>query len=124
MTLTASEVPRVIDEIPLLVLAAAFAHGESRFEGLGELRLKETDRLAALGAMLAGLGVPHEIEGDTLTLRGEPELAPHVLDSRGDHRLAMLGAVLALRQGREPERDPSVAVSWPQFYDRIAGLRR
>ena len=124
VTLTASEVPRVIDEIPLLVLAAAFARGESRFEGLSELRLKETDRLAALGDMLAGLGVPHEIEGDTLTLRGEPELAPHVIDSRGDHRLAMLGAVLALRQGREPERDPCVAVSWPQFYDRLAGLRR
>jgi 3-phosphoshikimate 1-carboxyvinyltransferase len=111
--------------MPLLALASCFARGESRFEGLGELRLKESDRLAAIEALLDGLGVPHELDGDTLTVRGGGGTRPCLVEARGDHRLAMLGAVASLVvPGLEAPRDSSVAVSWPSFYDALHGLTR
>jgi 3-phosphoshikimate 1-carboxyvinyltransferase len=119
----ADEVPGIIDELPLLVLAAAFTRGESRFDGLAELRVKESDRLDAILDLLDALGIPHELEVDSLVLRGDPGVRPsRMLDARNDHRLALLHAVLALRTSGPFEPDPCVAVSWPGFYDRFGSL--
>ena len=121
----ASEVPSLVDEVPLLALAAACAKGESVFEGLGELRLKESDRLAAVIELLEALGTPHELQGDDLRIEGGGALRPVDLDSRGDHRLAMLSAILALLvPGSAVREDPAVAVSWPAFYDDLKALVR
>jgi 3-phosphoshikimate 1-carboxyvinyltransferase len=115
----------LVDEVPLLALAAARARGESVFEGLGELRVKETDRLSALVGLLRDLGVPCELRGDDLAIQGGGPLRPLDLDVRGDHRLAMLAAVLALVvPGSTVRREPCVAVSWPSFYDDLEALVR
>ena len=121
---TADEVPGIIDELPLLVMAAAFTRGESRFDGLAELRVKESDRLDAIIDLLEALSVPHELEIDSLVLRGDPGVRlSRTLDARGDHRLALLHAVLALRApGNSFEPEACVAVSWPGFYDRFGSL--
>lgn len=122
------EVPSLIDELPLLVLAAAFTRGESRFDGLGELRVKESDRLEAIVDLLGALGVQHEQDVDSLVLQGDPDarlgaLLDAPLDARGDHRLAMVHAILSLRMGdASGVVDPCVAVSWPGFHDRLRSL--
>lgn len=120
----AGEVSGIVDELPLLILAAAFTRGESRFDGLAELRVKESDRLDAMLDLLDALSVPHELDVDSLVLRGDPSVRPSRLpDARDDHRLALLRAVLALRApGASFEQDPCVAVSWPGFYDRFGSL--
>lgn len=121
----AAEVPGLVDEVPLLVLAAARAAGGSVFEGLGELRHKESDRLGALTALLADLGVSARLEGEDLHVEGGGELRAVPLAPRGDHRLAMLGAVLALLlPGAGCGEEPCVAVSWPSFYDDLRALLR
>ena len=119
-----AEVPSLIDELPLLVLAAAFTRGESRFDGLAELRVKESDRLEALVDMLDAIGVPHEQDVDSLVLHGDPDVRQiAAVDARGDHRLAMVHAILALRAGlAPPAEDPCVAVSWPGFHERLRAL--
>ena len=66
----AERAPAMIDEYPVLAVAAAFAEGETRMNGLAEMRVKESDRLAAVAAGLAAAGVEHAIEGDDLVVRG------------------------------------------------------
>ncbi len=95
----AERAPSMIDEYPALAMAAACATGTSVFEGLHELRVKESDRLAAVAEGLSACGVSLEVEGDRLTVEGlgsggVPGGA--VVDSRGDHRIAMAFAVLGL----------------------------
>jgi 3-phosphoshikimate 1-carboxyvinyltransferase len=88
--ITASEIPALIDEVPVLALAAAAARGETVFRQVGELRIKETDRLAAIRDQLGALGALTSIEGDDLRVIGPASLtAPASLDSGHDHRLAM-----------------------------------
>ncbi len=84
----------LIDEIPVLAVAAAFADGVSEFRGVAELRVKESDRLATLEVELTRLGVGVEAAPDRLVVRGgQPHAAR--LDSHGDHRIAMAAAVAA-----------------------------
>jgi 3-phosphoshikimate 1-carboxyvinyltransferase len=119
-------VPLSIDELPVFFIAAACAHGETLVRGAAELRVKESDRLAAMAAGLAALGVEHQLLPDGLWIRGAPSLGGGIIDSRGDHRIAMAFAVAALRA-----RDPieildvaNVATSFPGFEEcaRRAGL--
>lgn len=72
----AAEVPALVDEIPALVAASAVAEGASRFEGLGELRHKESDRLLALAGLLSAFGVRHHVEEDGLVIEGPPARGP------------------------------------------------
>jgi 3-phosphoshikimate 1-carboxyvinyltransferase len=122
-TVTAEEVPSLVDEVPILALIASQAHGETRFEGVGELRVKESDRLAAIAAGLSDLGASAEIEGDTLVVRGPAPLRGATLDSLGDHRLAMTWAVAGLVAGSavRVRRFEAVDVSYPAF---AADLKR
>jgi 3-phosphoshikimate 1-carboxyvinyltransferase len=116
-TVTADEVPSLVDEVPILALIASQAHGETRFEGVGELRVKESDRLTAIASGLVDLGATAEVEGDTLVVRGPAQLRGASLDSLGDHRLAMTWAVAGLVAGSavQVRRFEAVDVSYPAF---------
>ena len=141
-TITARWVPRLrgceipghkiaglVDEVPVLSLVAAFAHGMTVFRNVEELRAKESDRLDAIVCGLAQLGVDAWTEGDDLFIEGQPDLqVPDglVLDARGDHRLAMTWSLVGLT-GSKPVKVTdfdSVAVSYPGFLDDIEELSR
>lgn len=125
----ADKIPSIIDEIPVLALVAAFAHGVTVFRQVGELRVKETDRLQAVIDGLAHIGVDTWEEGGDLYVEGQPNLqVPSDLhfDSHGDHRLAMTWALLGLCGHTAVDIDnfESVAVSYPGFLDDIERLAR
>jgi 3-phosphoshikimate 1-carboxyvinyltransferase len=125
-TVSREEVPAAIDELPLIGLLGCFATGETVVAGAEELRQKESDRIAGVVEGLAGLGAEIEGRPDGFAVQGTGELRGGRLDARGDHRLAMLGAIagLASREGVELDGIESVAVSYPGFerdLRRLAG---
>ncbi len=131
-TLRGCEIPSqhiasVIDEIPVLALVAAHARGITVFHEVGELRVKESDRLAAIIEGLGQLGIDAWEEGDDLYVEGNPNLqvpAGLVFDSHGDHRLAMTWALVGAC-GRVPVNVTEftcVAVSYPDFLADLKGL--
>ena len=120
-----SLVPVALDELPVLFAAAAVAEGETVVTGAAELRVKESDRLAAMSRGLTSLGISVETRSDGLRIRGG-EPAGGVVDSHGDHRVAMAFAVLGAR-ARAPiaiDDVQNVATSFPGFaaMARAAGL--
>jgi 3-phosphoshikimate 1-carboxyvinyltransferase len=123
-TVEPSEVPLAIDELPLVALLGAFAEGETVVRGAGELRHKETDRIATVVDGLRGLGASIEATADGFVVQGTGELRGGVLPAHGDHRLAMLGAVagLASREGVEVDGMEAAAVSYPGFEPDLAQL--
>jgi len=121
-TVRAEEVPRMVDELPLFALAAACARGESTVEGARELRVKETDRIETVTTSLRALGIRIRKRDDGFGVRGVPTRPKGGgMDSHGDHRIAMLGAVAGLvsRDGVELENDEAVAVSFPGFFELL-----
>jgi 3-phosphoshikimate 1-carboxyvinyltransferase len=119
------EVPRLVDELPLFVLAASMAHGDSRVRGAEELRAKETDRIAAVADGLRAVGAHVSATRDGFRIRGVPTRPRGGrMSSAGDHRVAMLAAVcgLASRDGVEIEGAEAVAISFPGFFDLIDSL--
>ena len=118
------EVPLAIDELPLVALAGCFAEGETVVRGAGELRLKESDRIATVVDGLRGLGAEIEATEDGFVVCGTGGLRGGTLYSHGDHRLAMLGAVagLASQEGVEVVGIEDAAISYPGFVDDIAAL--
>jgi cyclohexadieny/prephenate dehydrogenase / 3-phosphoshikimate 1-carboxyvinyltransferase len=119
-------VPLSIDEFPVFFVAAACAEGETLVRGAEELRVKETDRLAAMADGLTVLGVENKLHPDGLWIRGGDGFKGGTVDSRGDHRIAMSFAVASLRAHGEIEilDVANVATSFPGFVDisRTAGL--
>ncbi len=102
VTVPAARAPSMIDEYPVLAVAAAFAEGTTRMQGLHELRVKESDRLAAVAAGLAAAGVRHAIEGDDLVVHGDKAVAGGgTVATHLDHRIAMAFLVMGLAS-REP----------------------
>jgi 3-phosphoshikimate 1-carboxyvinyltransferase len=121
-TIKSDEVPLMVDELPLFGLLAAHAHGESWVYGAGELRHKETDRIEALVDALRAIGVRAKGHEEGFSVTGVPSRPKGgKVDSRGDHRIAMLGAVAGLssREGVEVLDAESVGVSFPGFYDLL-----
>jgi 3-phosphoshikimate 1-carboxyvinyltransferase len=122
-----SLVPLSIDEFPVFFIAAACAEGETLVRGAEELRVKETDRLAAMADGLTVLGVQNHLYPDGLWIRGGDGFKGGTVDSRGDHRIAMAFAVASLRAREEIEilDIANVATSFPGFVQiaRAAGLR-
>jgi 3-phosphoshikimate 1-carboxyvinyltransferase len=122
----AARAPSMIDEYPILAVAAAFASGETRMRGLAELRVKESDRLAAVAAGLAANGVDCAIEGDDLIVVGGAGqvcgnglVATHL-----DHRIAMSFLVLGLAAERPVAIDDErmIETSFPTFRRLMAAL--
>ena len=118
------EVPSMVDEIPLLACLAARAEGTSVFRGVGELRVKESDRLALVATNLAALGIAARTEGDTLFVDGSPVPPQGRVTTAGDHRLAMAFATLCVIPGAAVELDDtrSVAISYPNFFRDLASV--
>jgi 3-phosphoshikimate 1-carboxyvinyltransferase len=123
-TVTALEVPSLIDEVPVLAVVACAAHGTTRFDGVGELRVKESDRLAAIAEGLARLGAVTRTGEDWLEVDGPARLHGATLDSQGDHRLAMAWAVASLIAAGPVTVDDwdAVAVSYPRFAEDLESL--
>src|SRR4051812_32815415 len=118
------EVPLAIDELPLVGLLGCFAEGETVVRGAAELRLKESDRIEATVEGLRGLGADIEATPDGFVVRGGGGIEGGVIDARGDHRMAMLGAVagLASRTGVTVEGMEAAAVSYPGFEADVRAL--
>jgi 3-phosphoshikimate 1-carboxyvinyltransferase len=118
--------PRLIDEIPILAVAAAFAEGETVFRGVAELRVKESDRLEGITDGLRALGMQVERWEDGFSVRGGPAARGAALDSRGDHRMAMAWAIASL--GLDPPCEllgaGAVGVSYPGFWQELSRLSR
>ena len=121
---TADEVPLAIDELPLVALLGCFAEGETVVQGAQELRLKESDRIETVVTGLRGLGAEIEATDDGFVVQGTGGLAGGTIESHGDHRLAMLGAIagLASRDGVEVVGMDAADVSYPGFGDAVAAL--
>jgi 3-phosphoshikimate 1-carboxyvinyltransferase len=119
-----AEVPLAIDELPLVALAACFAEGTTTIRDAAELRRKESDRIETVTAALSALGGEVEASEDGMVVTGTGGLRGGTIDSHGDHRIAMLGAVagLASRQGVEVRGMDAAAVSYPGFEADLASL--
>ncbi|MEW5912136.1 MAG: 3-phosphoshikimate 1-carboxyvinyltransferase [Thermodesulfobacteriota bacterium] len=121
----AAEIGGLVDEVPILALVASQARGATVFEQVGELRLKETDRLAALVSQLGALGARLQVRGEDLVVEGPTPLsAPRALDSLGDHRMAMTLRLAGLLAGARPAivGQECVAISYPSFEATLEGL--
>jgi 3-phosphoshikimate 1-carboxyvinyltransferase len=118
------EVPLAIDELPLVALLGCFAEGETIVRGAQELRVKESDRIAGVVEGLSGLGADIEATEDGFAVRGAGGLRGGTIDARGDHRMAMMGAVagLASREGVEVVGIEAATVSYPSFVEDLTGL--
>ena len=119
--ITAEEIPSVIDELPILAIAMAFAEGKSRVSGASELRVKESDRISCLISQLKKVGINCSEFDDGYEIIGGNKIKSAELDSFGDHRLTMSFTVLARAAGADLKvigRD-SAAVSFPRFYEYL-----
>jgi len=126
ITLTAADIPAVIDELPLVALLAATADGVSRISGAGELRVKETDRIATICSELRKLGVAIDEQPDGFVIDGRPawQVKDSKLVSHGDHRIGMMAAVAALRLTTPLELTGAAAIdiSYPTFFEDLSRL--
>jgi 3-phosphoshikimate 1-carboxyvinyltransferase len=122
----AARAPSMIDEYPVLAVAAAFADGETRMRGLHELRVKESDRLAAVAAGLTAASVPNRIEGDDLVVEGLAGKVPGggTAATHLDHRIAMSFLVLGLasRAAMTVDDGAMIATSFPTFVPALREL--
>jgi len=118
------EIPLAIDELPLVALVACFAEGTTTIRDADELRRKESDRIATVSEALTALGASVETSEDGMQIEGGGGLRGGAIDSRGDHRIAMLGAIagLASRDGVEVTGMDAAAVSYPGFEADLASL--
>jgi 3-phosphoshikimate 1-carboxyvinyltransferase len=119
-----AEVPLAIDELPLVALVACFAEGTTTIRNAEELRRKESDRIETVTAALTALGAKVEPTEDGMMIEGTGGLHGGTIDSHGDHRIAMLGAVagLASQEGVEVRGMDAAAVSYPGFEADLASL--
>ncbi len=122
---TPDEIPGLVDEVPALAVAAAVADGPTRFLGAGELRVKESDRIATVVSELGALGARAEPLADGLAIAGGGRFRAGRVDSHGDHRIAMAAAIAALAAEGTTEigRWDVVATSYPGFEQDLESLR-
>jgi len=114
-----------LDEVPILAVAAACATGDTVFRDVGELRVKESDRLVGVTGLLRAFGGTAEIDGDDLWVHGTAGLVPATVDADGDHRMAMAAAIAGLAAGRDHTQITgwaAVATSYPGFETDLAHL--
>jgi 3-phosphoshikimate 1-carboxyvinyltransferase len=118
---TAAEIPGLIDEIPLLAVVASRAEGTTVFRQVGELRVKESDRLGLLSEDLRAVGVAAEVRGDDLYVTGSDRAPKGKVRTAADHRLAMAFGVLGTVRGADVKVDDRkcVGVSFPGFWETL-----
>ena len=113
-------IPRLIDEIPVLAVAAAFAEGTTKFAEVGELRVKESDRLAAILSQFNKICPAFEVEGDNLIVHGGRKKTFAACETFADHRMAMSLAIFgAAAEGVELDDTDCVKISYPNFFSNI-----
>jgi 3-phosphoshikimate 1-carboxyvinyltransferase len=119
------DVAAAIDEIPILCLAATQARGKTTIRGAGELRNKESNRIAGIASGLAALGARVTVDGDAITIEGPSQLVGSQTQTLDDHRLAMTFAVAGLIASGSTtiDRSESAAVSYPSFFTEMERLR-
>jgi len=124
VTIEGEIIPRVIDEIPVLAIAAATATGETRIVEAGELRVKESDRIVTTITNLKVLGIDATELPDGMIIPGGGRIEGGKLDSFGDHRAVMAGAVAGVisRRGVTISNASSVTISYPEFFDHLTAL--
>ena len=118
-------IPSLIDELPLLVLLASFARGTTTIRGAGELRVKESDRIATVVELLSTVGGRVKALEDGFQVQGVPHrLRGGRVDAAGDHRIAMLGAIAGVcsQEGVSVDGADALAVSFPDFAERLAAV--
>jgi 3-phosphoshikimate 1-carboxyvinyltransferase len=120
-----ADVAAAIDEIPVLCLAAAVADGPTTIRGAGELRHKESDRIAGIAAGLTALGARVDVDGDDVTVHGNARLMGSQTDSLDDHRLAMTFGIAGLIAAGETRigRPASASISYPGFFAELERVR-
>jgi 3-phosphoshikimate 1-carboxyvinyltransferase len=118
-------IPRAIDELPVVAVAACFAEGITVIEDAGELRVKETDRISAMTSELRRLGADVVETDDGMIIRGGKPLRGAYCSSWGDHRVAMAVAVAATAADGETtiENASVVSISFPGFFRKLSELR-
>lgn len=123
-TIAPAVIPMLIDELPVLMIAAAAADGRTVIEGAGELRVKETDRIRSMATGLAALGGRASVEGDTVVIEGPLRLRAGRIASCGDHRTAMAFAIAALAADGPVliEDTACIRTSYPAFPDTLRSL--
>jgi 3-phosphoshikimate 1-carboxyvinyltransferase len=124
VTIGPDRIPQTIDELPILCVAAACAQGETVIAGAGELRVKESDRIATMASELSRLGADMEERPDGLRIVGGRPLKGVVCQSHGDHRVAMAMAIAGLvAQGEtQVEETACLGTSFPEFDKKLSGL--
>ena len=124
ITIEGDMIPRLIDEIPILAVAASFAEGETIIRDAAELRVKETDRIATMARGLREMGVSIEERPDGMIIQGSERLLPARVNSFGDHRIAMSFAIAGLAAEGETVIDgfSCVATSFPSFELHLRAL--
>jgi 3-phosphoshikimate 1-carboxyvinyltransferase len=115
---TAAEIPTLVDEVPVLAVLASRARGTTVFRDVGELRVKESNRLELIAANLRAVGLEAEVQGNDLHVAGRPKPPRGKVETAKDHRLAMAFAVLGTVPGADVELSErkSVAISYPNFF--------
>jgi 3-phosphoshikimate 1-carboxyvinyltransferase len=126
-TIGGDEIPRLVDELPVLAIAAAHADGETRVRDAQELRVKESDRIESTVAILNGMGVDVDPRPDGFDIRGKPNTVCRAFEIRahGDHRIAMCALIGALRcEGVSTVYGASsIQTSYPAFIETLDQLR-
>jgi len=120
------EIPSLIDEIPILTLAAACAEGETVIRGAGELRVKESDRISGMARNLKAVGASLEETEDGFRIQGRESLQGGIVDSYGDHRVAMTFVIASLVSRSEitVKGLDCIATSYPSFFEHFDSLRK
>ncbi|MFC1699160.1 3-phosphoshikimate 1-carboxyvinyltransferase [Candidatus Omnitrophota bacterium] len=124
LPITAGQIPALIDELPILMVAATQAQGETKIEGAGELRVKETDRIQSMLTNLTRLGAQIQTKGNDIIIRGPVKLRGNTVDSFGDHRTAMSMAIAGLVASGQTTitNADCVDISFPGFFSELKRL--
>lgn len=119
-------IPRLIDEIPIIALAATQAEGVTIIKDAAELKVKETNRIDAVVEELTKMGAKIEATDDGMKIYGKTPLTPAVGDSRGDHRIGMMLAIAGLLANGETsiENSDAISISYPGFFEQLEELRK
>lgn len=119
------QVSSLVDEVPILAIAAASAEGTSVFRGLHELTVKESNRLLGIARLLEALEVPHALTEDSISIEGVEQFKTATSAADGDHRMAMAAAIATLRCTSSSTLDgvEFVDTSYPMFFDELRRLR-